>query len=130
MFALGRRTMGPGSAGGCASGVRTPVGGVCMWGGVQGYSRHFAHLGLWVLSCSRDFWIRILNLSVDVQGVQASLIGVLPYAAIRLGVYDGLKWSHRRFTKQQQIKPLPSMLYGAFAGLLSASATFPVEVVR
>ncbi|KAL3135657.1 hypothetical protein ABBQ38_006136 [Trebouxia sp. C0009 RCD-2024] len=64
------------------------------------------------------------------QGVQASLIGVLPYAAIRLGVYDGLKWSHRRFTKQQQIKPLPSMLYGAFAGLLSASATFPVEVVR
>ena len=65
-----------------------------------------------------------------VQGVQASLIGVLPYAAIRLGVYDGLKWSHRRFTKQEHIKPLPTMLYGAFAGLLSASATFPVEVVR
>lgn len=65
-----------------------------------------------------------------LQGVQASLIGVLPYAAIRLGVYDGLKWSHRRATGQEHIKPLPTMLYGAFAGLLSASATFPVEVVR
>lgn len=65
-----------------------------------------------------------------LQGVQASLIGVLPYAAIRLGVYDGLKWNHRRATKQEHIKPLPTMLYGAFAGLLSASATFPVEVVR
>ena len=65
-----------------------------------------------------------------LQGVQASLIGVLPYAAIRLGVYDGLKWSHRKATKQEHIKPLPTMLYGAFAGLLSASATFPVEVVR
>ena len=64
------------------------------------------------------------------QGIQASLIGILPYAAIRLGVYDGLKWSHRKHTKQEHIPPVPTMLYGAVAGLISASATFPVEVVR
>ncbi|KAL0033044.1 hypothetical protein WJX77_012276 [Trebouxia sp. C0004] len=64
------------------------------------------------------------------QGIQASLIGILPYAAIRLGVYDGLKWSHRKYSKQEQIPPLPTMVYGAIAGLISASATFPVEVVR
>ncbi|KAA6425606.1 MAG: hypothetical protein FRX49_04503 [Trebouxia sp. A1-2] len=64
------------------------------------------------------------------QGIQASLIGILPYAAIRLGVYDGLKWSHRKYSKQEQIPPLPTMVYGAVAGLISASATFPVEVVR
>jgi len=58
------------------------------------------------------------------------LIGILPYAAIRLGVYDGLKWSHRKYSKQEQIPPLPTMVYGAVAGLISASATFPVEVVR
>jgi len=58
------------------------------------------------------------------------LIGILPYAAIRLGVYDGLKWSHRKHSKQEQIPPLPTMVYGAVAGLISASATFPVEVVR
>ena len=72
----------------------------------------------------------LLILQCVLQGVQASLIGVLPYAAIRLGVYDGLKWSHRKVTKREHIQPLPTMLYGAFAGLLSASATFPVEVVR
>ena len=64
------------------------------------------------------------------QGIQASLIGILPYAAIRLGVYDGLKWSHRKHSKQEQIPPVPTMVYGAIAGLISASATFPVEVVR
>ena len=64
------------------------------------------------------------------QGLQASLIGVLPYAGIRLAVYDGLKWGHRKYTKKEKIAPVPTMVYGAFAGLLSASATFPVEVVR
>ena len=64
------------------------------------------------------------------QGIQASLIGILPYAAIRLGVYDGLKWGHRKYTKREHIPPVPTMLYGAVAGLISASATFPVEVVR
>ena len=58
------------------------------------------------------------------------MIGILPYAAIRLGVYDGLKWSHRKVTKKEKIPPIPTALYGAFAGLVSASATFPVEVVR
>ena len=66
----------------------------------------------------------------SAQGIQASLIGILPYAGIRLAVYDGLKWSHRNYTKKEHIPPVPTMLYGAFAGLVSASATFPVEVVR
>ena len=33
-------------------------------------------------------------------------------------------------TKKEKIPPVPTALYGAFAGLVSASATFPVEVVR
>ena len=30
------------------------------------------------------------------QGLDASLIGVIPYAAFRLGLYDGFKWLHKR----------------------------------
>ena len=29
-----------------------------------------------------------------MQGLDASVIGVIPYAAVRLGMYDGLKWAH------------------------------------
>lgn len=31
-----------------------------------------------------------------LQGLDASLIGVIPYAAFRLGLYDGFKWLHKR----------------------------------
>ena len=30
------------------------------------------------------------------QGLDASLIGVIPYAAVRLGMYDGLKKLHEK----------------------------------
>lgn len=65
-----------------------------------------------------------------MQGISASLIGILPYAAIRLGVYDGLKWTHKKVAKDEHVPALNTALYGAFAGLVSATATFPVEVVR
>ena len=65
-----------------------------------------------------------------LQGLDASLIGVLPYAALRLGLYDGFKWSYRKFTKKEHVPPGMSMTFGALSGLLSASATFPLEVVR
>lgn len=31
-----------------------------------------------------------------LQGLDASLIGVIPYAAVRLGMYDGLKKLHEK----------------------------------
>ena len=30
------------------------------------------------------------------QGLSASLLGVIPYSAVRLGMYDGLRWAYRR----------------------------------
>lgn len=72
----------------------------------------------------------LLTCLLPEQGISASLIGILPYAAIRLGVYDGLKWSHRKYKQDDHIPALNTALYGAVAGLISATATFPVEVVR
>ena len=30
------------------------------------------------------------------QGLSASLLGVIPYSAVRLGMYDGLRWAYRK----------------------------------
>lgn len=31
-----------------------------------------------------------------VQGLKASLLGAIPYSAVRLGSYDGLKWAYKK----------------------------------
>ena len=58
------------------------------------------------------------------------MIGVVPYAALRFAAYDGLKRAYKRRTKREEMSPAASMACGAVAGLLAATATFPLEVVR
>ena len=31
-----------------------------------------------------------------MQGLKASLLGAIPYSAVRLGSYDGLKWAYKK----------------------------------
>ena len=33
---------------------------------------------------------------VSSQGLGASIMGAIPYSAIRLGSYDGLKWAYKQ----------------------------------
>ena len=39
------------------------------------------------------------------QGLDASLIGVIPYAAVRLGMYDGLKKLHEKVSLKRLSSP-------------------------
>ena len=82
------------------------------------------------------------------NGIGASLIGVIPYAAINLGMYDALRWSCQRthtlrmkseakkrgeILLDEDVPPFPkvfSIATGATAGVMAATATFPIEVVR
>lgn len=66
------------------------------------------------------------------KGLDASLVGGVPYAAIRLGLYDALKYSYCKATgrEENQIDPQAALIFGAVAGVVSASATFPLEVAR
>jgi solute carrier family 25 (mitochondrial phosphate transporter), member 23/24/25/41 len=62
-------------------------------------------------------------------GLGPSLIGIIPYAGLNLGFYDGMR---TLYTKQTG-KPVPktaSLVFGALAGASAASVTFPLEVVR
>jgi solute carrier family 25 (mitochondrial phosphate transporter), member 23/24/25/41 len=64
------------------------------------------------------------------RGLDASIIGIVPYAAIRLATYDSLKRAHKRATGREHLEPAAAFAFGAVAGIVSASATFPLEVAR
>lgn len=51
-----------------------------------------------------------------MQGLDASLLGVMPYAAIRLGMYDVLKFGYQRATGRKQLNAGTALVFGAAAG--------------
>lgn len=83
------------------------------------------------LRCAIDL-VRWQGLPGLFRGLDASLAGVIPYAAIRLGTYDALRQSYCRSTNQESshIPSEAALLFGAVAGIASAVATFPLEVAR
>lgn len=64
------------------------------------------------------------------KGLDASLVGVVPYTAIRLSTYDALKAVWRRSTGRKDIDSGAALAFGAVAGVISAVATYPLEVAR
>lgn len=64
------------------------------------------------------------------RGLTPSLIGVIPYAAINYFSYETLRKLYRKFTKQQQIGNIATLLIGSTAGAIASSSTFPLEVAR
>eukprot|EP00884_Botryococcus_braunii_P003137 jgi/Botrbrau1/12824/Bobra.20_1s0014.1 len=63
------------------------------------------------------------------RGLGASLIGVIPYAAVRLTMYDVLKSSYQRMTGDTP-PPQVLALFGAASAVAATAASFPLEVVR
>jgi len=64
------------------------------------------------------------------RGLCPSLIGVMPYAAMNYFAYDSMRKMYKTATKKQEIGHLQTMLMGSIAGVLSSTATFPLEVAR
>ncbi|GAB4823941.1 hypothetical protein N2152v2_010987 [Parachlorella kessleri] len=64
------------------------------------------------------------------RGLDVSLAGVIPYAALRLGCYDALKWSYKKATGKHHIDAQAALVFGAVAGVASSSITYPLEVAR
>jgi len=74
-----------------------------------------------------------------MQGLDASLIGVIPYAAVRLGMYDGLKKLHARVGPfalpylMLQIHPMLPYIYQLAARFFSQKcaylSTFPLHTL-
>ncbi|XP_047331747.1 adenine nucleotide transporter BT1, chloroplastic/mitochondrial-like [Impatiens glandulifera] len=64
------------------------------------------------------------------RGLTPSIIGVVPYAATNYFVYDTLRKSYKKLFRKERVGNIETLLMGSTAGVISSSATFPLEVAR
>ncbi|KAG9486476.1 mitochondrial coenzyme A transporter SLC25A42 [Eleutherodactylus coqui] len=64
------------------------------------------------------------------RGFNPTILGVIPYAGISFFTYETLKKLHSEHSGRTQPYPLERLLFGACAGLLGQSASYPLDVVR
>ncbi|XP_034566859.1 mitochondrial coenzyme A transporter SLC25A42-like [Notolabrus celidotus] len=64
------------------------------------------------------------------RGFTPTILGVIPYAGITFFTYETLKKLHTERTKRSQPYPHERLAFGASAGLIGQSASYPLDVVR
>ncbi|XP_002973709.2 adenine nucleotide transporter BT1, chloroplastic/mitochondrial [Selaginella moellendorffii] len=64
------------------------------------------------------------------RGLVPSVIGIIPYCGINYLAYESLKKGYRRLAKEDRVGHLATLLIGSAAGVISSSATYPLEVAR
>ncbi|KAH9325969.1 hypothetical protein KI387_006147, partial [Taxus chinensis] len=63
-------------------------------------------------------------------GIVPTLIGMIPYSASYYFVYESAKQTYCRSTKKKSLNHTEALLIGSFAGLVSSTMSFPMEVAR
>ncbi|XP_076009656.1 mitochondrial coenzyme A transporter SLC25A42-like [Genypterus blacodes] len=64
------------------------------------------------------------------RGFTPTILGVIPYAGITFFTYETLKKLHTERTKRSQPYPHERLAFGACAGLIGQSSSYPLDVVR
>ncbi|XP_021921251.1 mitochondrial coenzyme A transporter SLC25A42 isoform X2 [Zootermopsis nevadensis] len=66
------------------------------------------------------------------RGYLPTVLGVIPYAGVSFFTYDTLKRKYMDYTgsTSKQAGPLPSLAFGAIAGMLGQSSSYPLDIVR
>lgn len=64
------------------------------------------------------------------RGCLPSMIGIVPYAGATFFTYETAKRLHQERTGKDEPHHLERMAFGAFAGLLGQSASYPLDVIR
>ncbi|XP_034514001.1 mitochondrial coenzyme A transporter SLC25A42 isoform X2 [Ailuropoda melanoleuca] len=64
------------------------------------------------------------------HGFTPTVLGVIPYAGLSFFTYETLKSLHREYSGRPQPYPFERMIFGACAGLIGQSASYPLDVVR
>ncbi|KAM8889493.1 mitochondrial coenzyme A transporter SLC25A42-like isoform 1-T2 [Synchiropus picturatus] len=64
------------------------------------------------------------------RGFTPTILGVIPYAGITFFTYETLKKLHAEKTKRSEPYPHERLAFGACAGLIGQSASYPLDVVR
>lgn len=64
------------------------------------------------------------------RGCLPSIIGIVPYAGVTFLTYETAKRLHHEHTAKEEPHHLQRMAFGALAGLLGQSASYPLDVIR
>ncbi|XP_073180545.1 mitochondrial coenzyme A transporter SLC25A42 isoform X3 [Lepidochelys kempii] len=64
------------------------------------------------------------------RGFAPTILGVIPYAGLSFFTYESLKKLHADHSGRAQPYPLERLAFGACAGLIGQSASYPLDVVR
>lgn len=64
------------------------------------------------------------------RGFSPTILGVIPYAGITFFTYETLKKLHTEKTRRSQPYPHERLAFGACAGLIGQSASYPLDIVR
>uniref|UniRef100_A0A8D0L654 Mitochondrial coenzyme A transporter SLC25A42 n=1 Tax=Sphenodon punctatus TaxID=8508 RepID=A0A8D0L654_SPHPU len=64
------------------------------------------------------------------RGFAPTILGVIPYAGLSFFTYESLKKMHADHSGRPQPYPVERLLFGACAGLIGQSASYPLDVVR
>jgi solute carrier family 25 protein 42 len=64
------------------------------------------------------------------RGCLPSILGIIPYAGVTFFTYETAKRLHYEQTGKKEPNHLQRMAFGALAGLLGQSASYPFDVVR
>lgn len=64
------------------------------------------------------------------RGCLPSIIGIVPYAGVTFFTYETAKRLHYEYTGKDEPHHMQRMAFGALAGLLGQSASYPLDVVR
>ncbi|GIX89965.1 mitochondrial coenzyme A transporter SLC25A42 [Caerostris extrusa] len=64
------------------------------------------------------------------RGYTPTLLGVIPYSGTSFFTYETLKRLHSEQTNDRAVHPTERLIFGAIAGLLGQSASYPLDIVR
>ncbi|XP_043909865.1 mitochondrial coenzyme A transporter SLC25A42 isoform X1 [Protopterus annectens] len=74
---------------------------------------------------SRDEGLKTLY-----RGFAPTVLGVIPYAGLSFFTYETLKKLHAEYSGRSQPYPYERLIFGACAGLIGQSSSYPLDVVR
>ena len=64
------------------------------------------------------------------RGIMPTTLGIMPYAGISFFTYETLKSSYHLYTDFHEIHPAQRLAFGACAGILGQTSSYPLDIVR
>lgn len=74
--------------------------------------------------------VRTEGYSSLFRGYTPTVLGIIPYSGSTFFTYETLKRLHSEKTHDKPLHPLERLIFGAVAGVVGQSASYPLDIVR